>query len=73
MQNEILMALPDRDRAALLTKLEFVDLPVQTILNEAEQSIKFGYFMNSGLASILSAMACSQQSGTFSVSPGTMH
>ena len=53
LQNEILMALPDRDRTALSAMLEFVDLPVQTVLNEAEQPIKFAYFINAGLASIL--------------------
>jgi CRP-like cAMP-binding protein len=57
LQNEILKALPERDRSALLAKLEFVDLPIQTILNEAEQPIKFGYFVNAGLASVLSVLS----------------
>jgi CRP-like cAMP-binding protein len=57
MQNEILLALPDKDRAALTSKLEFMDLPTHTVLNDAEQPIKFAYFINSGLASVLNVLS----------------
>jgi CRP-like cAMP-binding protein len=57
LQNDILSALPDKDRAAVLAKLEAVDLPTHTILNEAEQPIKFGYFITGGLASVLNMLS----------------
>jgi CRP-like cAMP-binding protein len=57
LHNDILSALPDKDRAAVLAKLEAVDLPTHTILNEAEEAIKFGYFVTGGLASVLNLLA----------------
>jgi CRP-like cAMP-binding protein len=57
LHNDILAALPDKDRAAVLAKLEAVDLPTHTILNEAEEPIKFGYFVTGGLASVLNMLS----------------
>jgi CRP-like cAMP-binding protein len=37
-------------------KLEWVDLPIHTILNQVAESIDYGYFINSGLTSILTVM-----------------
>lgn len=54
IRNGILLALPSDERAALFSKLEFVSLPVRTVLNEVGKPIQFAYFMNDGLASILS-------------------
>jgi CRP-like cAMP-binding protein len=54
VRNKILLALPNVESAALFSKLEFVSLPVRTILNEVDEPIKFAFFMNDGLASILS-------------------
>ncbi len=54
VRNTILLALPDNERAALFSKLEFVTLPVRTVLNQVDEPIKFAFFMNDGLASILS-------------------
>jgi CRP-like cAMP-binding protein len=48
--------LTSGQRNNLLEKLEFVDLPVRTLLNEAGGPIEFGYFVNSGLVSVLSVM-----------------
>jgi CRP-like cAMP-binding protein len=56
VHNKILLALPSQERAALFSKLEFVSLPTPTLLNEAGETIKFAFFMNDGLASILSIM-----------------
>jgi CRP-like cAMP-binding protein len=57
MQNEILLALPNKERSAVLAKLEFMGLPVQTVLNDADQPIKFCYFVNAGLGSVLSVLS----------------
>ncbi len=54
VHNKILLALPDQERAAVFSKLEFVALPTSTVLNEVGEPIKFAYFLNEGLASILS-------------------
>jgi CRP-like cAMP-binding protein len=54
LHNKILLDLPDGERTVLLSKLEFVSLPVRTVLNEVDEAIKFAFFMNDGLASILS-------------------
>src|SRR5450631_4145803 len=56
VQNKILLALPKRERAVLFSKLKFVSLPIRTVLNQIGKHIDFGYFMNDGLASVLSIM-----------------
>jgi CRP-like cAMP-binding protein len=54
VHNKILLALPEQERAAIFSKLEFVALPTSKVLNEVGEPIKFAYFLNEGLASILS-------------------
>jgi len=54
VHNKILLALPEQERTALFSKLEFVSLPTSTVLNEVGEPIKFAFFLNEGLASILS-------------------
>jgi CRP-like cAMP-binding protein len=56
VQNKILLGLPKREWAALSSKLKLVSLPIHTVLNQIAEPIKFGYFMNDGLASVLSIM-----------------
>jgi CRP-like cAMP-binding protein len=51
--NKILLDLPNEEWAVICAKLEFLDLPTRTILNEAGLPIKYGYFLNAGLGSIL--------------------
>lgn len=55
--NEILLALPASESDLLLSKLEFLQLKSHQLLYEAGQSIKSVYFLNSGLASVLSVMS----------------
>jgi CRP-like cAMP-binding protein len=55
--HNMLLDLPPRERRAILSKLTFVELPVRTILNELGAPIKFAYFVNSGLVSIVTVMA----------------
>jgi CRP-like cAMP-binding protein len=57
VHNKILLALSNTECAAFFSELEFVSLPVRTVLNEAGETIQLAFFMNSGLASVLSLMA----------------
>ena len=56
IQNEILLDLSREDCEAVLSNLEFVRLKPRQVLHEAGESLKSGYFCNSGMFSILSAM-----------------
>lgn len=57
VRSKILLGLPEAERALILPKLEFVPLPTPTVLNETDEAIKFVFFLNEGLASILTIMA----------------
>jgi CRP-like cAMP-binding protein len=57
VRNEVLLGLPESERDTLFPKLSFLALPVGTNLAEKNTTIKFGYFLNDGLASVLSVMA----------------
>jgi CRP-like cAMP-binding protein len=57
VHNKILLGLPQSECANVLAKLEFVSTPVHTVLNAAQEPIKFAYFVNEGLSSILNVMA----------------
>jgi len=52
VRNSILLALPPNDCDAVFKKLEFVEVPTRFVLQEAGP-IKFAYFINSGLASVI--------------------
>jgi CRP-like cAMP-binding protein len=56
VHNAILLDLKDGDCGVVFSKLEFVELPTHTVLNEMGDPIKYGYFINSGLASVLNVM-----------------
>jgi CRP-like cAMP-binding protein len=51
--NEILLDLPPKESDTLLPKLEFVRLKLHQVLHEAGQSLKSGYFCNTGMFSVL--------------------
>jgi CRP-like cAMP-binding protein len=55
--NKILRDLPRKEYSVVFPKLEWLALPVHTVLNQAAQPIAHGYFINSGLASILTVLA----------------
>ena len=55
--NDILLSLPARERSLILPHLMFMDLPTHVVLHEPGDPIKFGYFLNSGLASVLTVLA----------------
>jgi len=54
--NKILRGLPRKEYKIVFPRLEWVDLPVHTVLNQEAKSIENGYFINAGLASILTVM-----------------
>jgi CRP-like cAMP-binding protein len=55
--NEILLELTAKERELMFPQLVFMDLPTHTVLHEPGEPIKFGYFLNSGLASVLTVLA----------------
>jgi len=55
--NEILLALPAKEREALIPQLIFVELRTHDVLHEPGEPIKFGYFLNTGMTSILTVLA----------------
>jgi CRP-like cAMP-binding protein len=57
LTNTILLNLPRAEYDLVFPKLEFVDLPTQTVLNEMGSPIAFGWFLNGGLGSILNVMS----------------
>ncbi len=54
--NLILLGLPADELTAALKKLEFMELPTHFVLHEAGEPLTHAYFVNSGLASVLSVM-----------------
>ena len=56
IRNEILLSLPSRECASLLSELEPVEMHAYDLLNDAGEAIEFCYFMNSGMTSILTMM-----------------
>jgi CRP-like cAMP-binding protein len=54
--NGILLSLPGKEYDAVFPELEFVDMNLRDVLNETAKPIEFCYFVNSGLASILTVM-----------------
>jgi CRP-like cAMP-binding protein len=56
VSNEILLALPEEERAALLPKLTLVEMTLNFHLQETGEPINFCYFPNTGMVSILALM-----------------
>ena len=54
IHNEILLALPPRERDLLYPKLELMRLKTHHVLHEPGDTLKSAYFCNTGLVSILS-------------------
>lgn len=55
--NRILLALPTEQREAILRESRLVDLPKKRLLYEVNEPIKDVYFIEDGVASILSVLA----------------
>src|SRR5437016_14232323 len=54
IENRLLAALPGEDYKNLLSNLETVVLPQGKTLYEPDEPIKYGYFLNNTLVSLLS-------------------
>ena len=57
VQNEILLSLPAKERDQVFPLLTFVELRTHDVLHEPGDVIKFGYFLNHGMVSILTVLA----------------
>jgi hypothetical protein len=53
LHNEILLRLPQNESEMVLPKLELMRLKVDQVLHEAGDTLKSGYFCNTGMISIL--------------------
>src|SRR2546422_1184110 len=51
--NTILLSLSDKECNQVLSKMEFVRLKLHQVVHEAGETIKSGYFVNTGLISVL--------------------
>ncbi len=56
IRNSILLSLSAQEAEEMIPKLEFVQLPLRFLLCETREPIRFAYFVNSGLGSVLSVM-----------------
>jgi CRP-like cAMP-binding protein len=56
-QNAILLSLPRKECALILSKSEFVRLPARTLLTDMAEPIEFCYFLNGGVISIIHVMS----------------
>jgi CRP-like cAMP-binding protein len=56
-KNRILTALPKRELTSLTAQLSAVDLPLRTSLQVANEEERYAYFLEDGMASIVSTMA----------------
>ena len=56
IHNEILLRIPRKELEQLLPHLEFVRLTLRHVLHEAGETLKSGYFCNSGIFSVVSVM-----------------
>jgi CRP-like cAMP-binding protein len=57
LKNAILLALPRKERALVLSKCELISLPARTLLSEITKPIEFGYFLNRGVVSIITVLS----------------
>src|SRR5207253_948004 len=53
VENKILLAIPEHEYRALRPHLEFVFLQMHQVLQDPGPRIEFGFFLNSGLASLM--------------------
>lgn len=53
VENDILLAIPEPEYKALRPHLEFIELQMHQVLQDPGEKIEFGFFLNSGLVSLL--------------------
>jgi CRP-like cAMP-binding protein len=57
IHNKILLGLPLKERKTIASKLVPVQLPARSILTQMKEPIEFAYFLDSGVASIITVMS----------------
>ena len=57
VKNDILVSLALKERELIFPHLTFLELTTHTVLHEPGEPIKFGYFLNNGLASVLTVLS----------------
>jgi CRP-like cAMP-binding protein len=57
VRNELLLSLPPEDWESVFSELSSVHLRTHEVLHESGEPIRFAYFLNSGLASVLSVLS----------------
>ena len=55
VSNKILLSVPEDEYRQLRPHLEFVELEPRRVLHEPGEKVRFAYFLNTGLASLLAA------------------
>jgi CRP-like cAMP-binding protein len=56
VRNDLLLNLPSSESDTILSRFTFVQLRAHDVLEESGEPIRYAYFMNSGLASVLNGM-----------------
>lgn len=56
VKNQLLLGLPSEEWGLVSSQPTFVELRPRTVLEESEEPIKYVYFVNSGLVSVLNAV-----------------
>src|SRR5882762_2834400 len=56
VRNELLLGLPKQECDLIFSELTFVQLRTHDVLQETEEPIKYAYFVDSGMVSILNVM-----------------
>src|SRR5712671_6578634 len=56
VRNELLLGLPKQECDLIFSELTFVQVRTHDVLQETEEPIKYVYFVDSGMVSILSVM-----------------
>lgn len=77
LSNLLLESIPLSEQVALSANFEALPLPLKTVLFEAGETPRYVYFLTSGIASVVTAMACGQavEVGLFGREglPGSVH
>jgi hypothetical protein len=60
ISNRLLEVLPAKTRSELLSHLESVDLPLHTLLFEAESTPRYVHFITSGIASTVTILSAGE-------------
>ncbi len=57
IENKILLGLPATERRTIASKLVHIQLPARTFLTQMKEPIEFAYFLDNGVASIITVMS----------------